>query len=128
MRILETVLYAEDLAAARAFYIDVLGLGEIAFDPERDLFMRLDASVLIVFKASKTRIADAGVPPHGTEGIGHLAFAATESEIEEWRAKLTEHGVAVIQEIHWKNGAHSIYFNDPAGNILEFATPNLWFK
>lgn len=126
MKILETVLYAEDLEAAKRFYVDILGLPVISFDPERNLFMRLEGSVLIVFRASRTLIKDSIVPPHGTTGPGHLAFAASREEIEIWRGKLAEHGIPIIEEIEWKNGAHSIYFHDPAGNILEFATPDLW--
>ena len=126
MRVLESVLYAEDLVAAREFYVGILGLEEIMFDPDRDLFLRCDRSVLIIFKASRTVIADSGVPGHGTVGAGHLAFASTEEGIETWRARLAENSVEIIDEIRWKNGAHSIYFRDPAGNILEFATPDLW--
>ncbi len=126
MHILESVLYAEDLEAAQDFYGGLLGLPVITFEASRHLFLRCKGSVLILFKASKTRIADAGVPAHGTEGAGHLAFSATREEIESWRHKLEATKVPIIDEIEWKNGAHSIYFQDPAGNILEFATPDLW--
>lgn len=126
MHVLESVLYAEDLDAAREFYENILGLPEISFDPERQLFLRCEGSVLILFKASKTRIADAAVPTHGTDGNGHLAFSASEEELHTWKACLTSNGVAIVKEIDWANGARSIYFNDPAGNVLEFATPNLW--
>jgi catechol 2,3-dioxygenase-like lactoylglutathione lyase family enzyme len=126
MRVLESILYAEDLIAAKQFYTGILGLEEISFDADRDLFMRCEGSVLIIFKASRTTIKDSIVPPHGTVGAGHLAFAATETEIETWRLKLEANQIEIIEEINWKNGDHSIYFKDPAGNILEFATPNLW--
>ena len=126
MHVLESVLYAEDLEAARAFYEDVLGLPEISFDPARDLFLRCDHSVLIIFKASKTKLGDAGIAAQGTVGAGHLAFSASFDELEAWKEKLTSAGVQIVDEISWQNGARSIYFKDPAGNILEFATPNLW--
>jgi catechol 2,3-dioxygenase-like lactoylglutathione lyase family enzyme len=126
MRILETVLYAEDLHAARAFYEGVLGLSVISFDETRSLFLRLDGSVLILFKSSRTVIPDSDVPPHGTVGCGHLAFRASRVELEKWRTTLEGQGIPVIKEIDWGNGAKSIYFTDPAGNVLEFATPDLW--
>ena len=126
MQVLESVLYAEDLEAARTFYVGLLGLPEISFDPARDLFLRCDNSVLILFKASKTRVGDAGVPTHGTVGNGHLAFSASEEELDAWKLRLSAAGIPVTKEISWKNGARSIYFNDPAGNVLEFATPSLW--
>ncbi len=128
MRILETILYAEDLVAAQRFYTDVLGLEVISFDPNRDLFLRLEDSVLILFKASKTIVNDAGVPPHGMTGIGHVAFRANADELESWKDKLEAVGVPIIQERTWGNGSRSIYFNDPAGNVLEFAEPHLWFR
>ena len=126
MKILETVLYAENLEECHEFYTRVLGLEVILFDPERDIFLKCDGGVLIIFRASKTVVADAGVPPHGTSGVGHMAFAATDQEIDEWKLKFLENGVEVIQEVTWKNGARSIYFRDPADNVLEFATPRLW--
>ncbi len=125
-RILETVLYADDLGAARSFYVDVLLLEEISFDATRDLFLMAEGSVLIIFKASRTKIPDSGVPPHGTEGVGHVAFSASADEVEAWMARLASHSIEIIKEINWKDGARSFYFNDPAGNVLEFATPDLW--
>jgi catechol 2,3-dioxygenase-like lactoylglutathione lyase family enzyme len=126
VHVLESVLYAEDILAAKQFYVEVLGLPEISCTPERHLFLRCEGSVLIVFKASKTRIPDAGIPAHGTDGAGHLAFSTSVEEIETWRVRLEGAGVPIVKEIHWPNGAHSIYFKDPAGNILEFATPDLY--
>ena len=126
MRILETVLYAEDLLAAREFYVDRLGLESISFDPERNLFLRCADGVLILFKASKTVIPDAAVPPHGTVGIGHMAFGVTREELEAWRGKLAAKEIPILQGMTWGNGANSIYFCDPAGNVLEFATVDLW--
>ena len=127
MRVLETVLYGEDLIAARDFYVNLLGLEPIVFNPDRHLFLKCQDSVLIIFRSSKTLIPDADVPPHGTTGAGHIAFEATRNEMEEWRLRLEAANVAIIKEIDWQNGAKSIYFNDPAGNVLEFVTRDLWF-
>ncbi|MEQ1822093.1 MAG: VOC family protein [Fimbriimonadaceae bacterium] len=122
MRILETIVYAENLAAAKDFYEKTLGLEVISYDQTRSLFLKLQDSVFIVFKASQTVVPDREVPAHGAAGVCHAAFGATEAELEEWKAR-----VEVIKEISWANGARSIYFLDPAGNVLEFATPKLWF-
>ena len=126
MRILETALYAEDLVAARKFYVGFLGLEEISFDADRDLFLKCEDSVLIIFKASRTKIADSFVPPHGTVGSGHVAFRATEVELADWKTRLEANEIEITKEIEWRNGGRSIYFDDPAGNVLEFATPSLW--
>ena len=66
-RIFETVLYAEDLAAAERFYRDAIGLEVI--------------------------------------GRGDLA---------------------VVFRCGWDEGGRSIYFRDPAGNVVELAPPTLW--
>ncbi|MEQ1932330.1 MAG: VOC family protein [Fimbriimonadaceae bacterium] len=126
MRILESVIYAENLAVARDFYANTLGLEVISYDETRSLFLRLEDSVFIVFKASQTIIPDRQVPAHGATGTCHAAFAAGDAEIENWKRRLTETGVEIIKEIEWQSGDKSIYFCDPAGNVLEFATPSLW--
>jgi catechol 2,3-dioxygenase-like lactoylglutathione lyase family enzyme len=48
-----------------------------------------------------------------------LAFCVAKSEVEAWRRHLDAAGVKVESEVSWPNGAHSIYFRDPAGNSLE---------
>jgi len=126
MRVCETCLYAEDLEAAYAFYVGLLGLKPAFEERERGLFLKCDDGMLIVFKASVTVVPDAIVPPHGTTGRGHMAFAATDAEIDEWKVRLADAGVPVTKEVQWENGARSIYFDDPAGNVLEFVTPRLW--
>jgi catechol 2,3-dioxygenase-like lactoylglutathione lyase family enzyme len=127
MRILETALYAEDLRAARQFYVERLGLEEVSFDPDRDLFLRVGDAMLIIFRASRTLIHDSGVPPHGSTGPGHMAFGVSREELDAWEARLGDLDVPIIEVVEWRNGAKSIYFKDPAGNILEFATTDLWF-
>jgi catechol-2,3-dioxygenase len=127
MRILESSLYAENLEECFSFYSEVLEIEVISFDPQRDLFLKLQDSVLIIFRASRTVQHDSIVPPHGCQGAGHIAFESTPEELERWKATLAEKGVPIIKKIDWQNGAKSIYFKDPAGNVLEFATRNLWF-
>jgi membrane-bound metal-dependent hydrolase YbcI (DUF457 family) len=55
-----------------------------------------------------------------------MAFRVARSELESWRQHFRKSGVAVESEVSWPNGAHSIYFRDPAGNSLELATPDMW--
>ena len=60
------------------------------------------------------------------EGEGHVCFRAPAAELEAWRARLTETGVAIEADFEWPKGGRSIYFRDPAGNCLEFAEPKIW--
>lgn len=129
-RVLETVLYADDLAAAEEFYRRALGLKPFAARADRQLFYRLGDQVLLIFRAETTAIPPAAgalpVPPHGAAGPGHVCFAASAEEIDRWRAHLTTQGVAIEADFHWPGGGRSIYFRDPAGNSLEFAEPRIW--
>lgn len=129
MKILETSLYAEDLEAVERFYTEVLGLAVFLKDPSRHVFFKLDAGMLLIFKASHTAhpAADELMLAHGAVGPGHVCFTAADLDaLDRWRERLTAAGVVITREITWRPGVQSIYFTDPAGNILEFATPTLW--
>ncbi len=122
----EAALYSTDLAAAENFYRHVLGLELISSMEGRGMSFRCGETVLLVFDPERTRIPDAGVPTHGASGEGHIAFVIGDSEIDPWRARLNEAGVAIEAEVAWPSGGRSIYFRDPAGNVVELAPPTLW--
>lgn len=124
--ILETCLYVDDLKAARRFYQDVLGLRFYSEVEGRHVFFKLENGMFLLFDPTSTRIADSDLPPHGTVGSGHAAFSVAAEELPAWRAQLAGAGVAIEVEHVWPNGAPSLYFRDPAGNVLELTTPSLW--
>jgi catechol 2,3-dioxygenase-like lactoylglutathione lyase family enzyme len=39
---------------------------------------------------------------------------------------LRKAGVSIEREVDWDEGGRSIYFRDPAGNVVELAPPTLW--
>jgi len=130
-RVLETVLYARDLAAIEDFYRRVLGLEPFSKADGRQVFYRLDGQMLLFFNPLLTTRPPADdaalpVPPHGAEGEGHVCFRAGPGEITDWRAHLEQQGIAIEADFEWPNGGRSIYFRDPAGNCLEFAEPRIW--
>ncbi len=128
--VLETVLYASDLAAAEDFYSDVLGLELYSRMPPRQLFYRCGNAMLLIFNPSVTELPPAStalpVPPHGSRGAGHVCFKASAQEIDRWHAHLVAKGIAIESDFAWPGGGRSIYFRDPAGNSLEFAEPKIW--
>jgi len=129
--ILESALYVTDPEAAEAFYRDVLGLELITKAEGRHAFFRCGEGVLLLFVAEATKVppgpdAKLPVPPHGSVGQGHLCFAATDEEIEDWRRRLQAKGVAIEADFTWPSGGRSIYLRDPSGNSLEFAEPRIW--
>ena len=130
VRILETSLYATDLDAAERFYGGVLGLERVTRAGDRHVFFRCGAAMLLVFNPAETCKPPADgalpVPSHGAQGPGHVAFAASAAELDRWRARLADAGVAIEADFAWPGGARSIYVRDPAGNSVELAEPSLW--
>jgi catechol 2,3-dioxygenase-like lactoylglutathione lyase family enzyme len=132
MRILETALYAANLAETAEFYEHVLGLERFAEVPGRHVFFRTEGQVLLLFNPAATRLPPAPdarlpVPSHGADGPGHVCFAAaSRAEIEGWVAHLANHGVAIETAFDWPQGGRSVYFRDPAGNSLEIAESRIW--
>jgi catechol 2,3-dioxygenase-like lactoylglutathione lyase family enzyme len=127
--ILETCLYASDLAAAERFYVDVLGLDVMARVAGRHVFFRLGRGVFLVFDPAATSVpAEHGtrVPTHGAHGPGHVAFAVADAALDGWRAHLARRGVVIEAEVAWPRGGRSLYVRDPAGNSVELATPAIW--
>lgn len=130
LSILETVLYAHDLAATEDFYRRVLGLEPFAVVPGRHVFYRCGNQMLLIFNPDATRHPPKPgalpVPPHGMEGQGHVCFRVSAEDLDEWRSKLTALGIEIESDFEWPKGGQSIYFRDPAGNCLEFAEARIW--
>ena len=129
--LLEAALYARDLLAAEAFYRGVIGLSVESSQPGRHVFFRCDRTMLLVFNPEQTsretiNIGRQSIPKHGTQNAGHIAFAIAATNLVAWREHLSKAGVLIETAIDWPQGGHSIYFRDPAGNSVEFATPSIW--
>lgn len=114
MIIREIKLLTSRLEALRSFYVDVLGFSLDRSD-ERSFTVDAGASKL-TFAACET----------GAEPYYHFAFNITESKIESAIAWLTGKGIVpsvvdqspVVYSESWQS--HSVYFGDPAGNVVEF--------
>jgi catechol 2,3-dioxygenase-like lactoylglutathione lyase family enzyme len=129
--VLETSLYVDNLEKAEQFYGRILGLPKIFSVPGRQLVFRCGAGVLLIFDPKQTQgeqmtVNGGAIPLHGTQGAGHMALRIAKEQLGACREHLRSNSVAIESEISWPNGAHSIYFRDPAGNSLEFATPDIW--
>jgi catechol 2,3-dioxygenase-like lactoylglutathione lyase family enzyme len=127
-RVLETCIYANDLAAAETFYSQVLGLTAFSRVEGRHVFFRCGPAVFLIFNPARTVVAEGAIaaPVHGAQGAGHVAFAMAPDQIDAWREHLTQHSVEIETEITWPSGGYSLYFRDPAGNSVELATPQTW--
>ena len=128
--VVETALYVDDLARARAFYEGVLGLAPLFADGRLCAFDVGGRSVLLLFRrgeSAQTMVMPGGtIPPHDGHGPLHMAFAVSAEDLPAWEERLQECGIAVEGRTNWAKGGQSVYFRDPDGHLLEFATPGLW--
>jgi catechol 2,3-dioxygenase-like lactoylglutathione lyase family enzyme len=87
-------------------------------------------SVLLLFRrgaSADTMVLPGGtIPPHDGQGPLHMAFAVAAEELGPWEDVLRERGIPVEGRTAWAKGGRSVYFRDPDGHLLEFATPGLW--
>lgn len=126
--VLETCLYHEagDDEDVERFYTDVLGL-EIVSRWPGGRALRLGAGVLLLFERGELAERDSPISAHGTSGPGHACLLAdAPTEYERWRGWLEARGVAITHEHSWREGVRSLYFSDPAGNLLEIAERDIW--
>ena len=108
------VLNTPEPAAMRTFFRDTLGLSTQLPDAE-----------FLEAQAGATRLVFRKGPPDW-EGIYHFAFNIPENRFQDARQWLKARvpllpgsdGGEVFHFEAWN--AHAVYFNDPAGNILEF--------
>jgi catechol 2,3-dioxygenase-like lactoylglutathione lyase family enzyme len=132
-RILETALYVEDIGRSVDFYQRVLGFGVLSKSGEPERLAALDVGgvhILLLFKTGGTAndviIPGGKIPGFDGRGNGHVAFPIAREELGAWEKRLAEQGIASESAVKWERGGQSIYFRDPDGNLLEFATPGVW--
>jgi catechol 2,3-dioxygenase-like lactoylglutathione lyase family enzyme len=124
--IIETAIYVDDLDKAEAFYKAVLGLPVLARERGRHVFFQVGGrNVLLAFLPDATLKGDP-LPAHGAKGPGHFALGVEAVTLDAWRQKLRENGVVIEKEVDWPAGGQSVYFRDPAGNLVELVTPGIW--
>jgi len=128
--VLETALYVDDMARARAFYETALGLAPMFTDDRLTAYPVGGRSALLLFRRGATletvTLPGGTIPPHDGAGPLHCALAVAAADLPAWETRLAAHGVAVEGRTHWPRGSVSIYFRDPDGHLLELATPGLW--
>ncbi len=125
--ILETsVYYPHDLREETLdLYERVLGLRRVAAWGDGTA-LRCGPGVLLLFDRALLAERDEPIADHGSEGPGHVCLVALPGEFERWRERLGEAGVDLVHEEEWPGGGRSLYFRDPAGNLVEIADRDIW--
>lgn len=125
IKIKETCLYIKDLQRAYNFYHLLLKFPVINYVHDKHLFLRAGSSVLLCFNPEDSALKSSP-PAHFAKGKLHLAFEVSRSDYKNARKLLEVAGVEIIDEVVWKNGSSSFYFEDPDGNVLEIVPEGIW--
>lgn len=128
-KIIETCIYSPDLEEMKNFYINYLGLEFVSEEKGRSVFLKAGKSMLLIFNPLNTlNHIKKLFPIHGAitpPSIIHFALEIQKEDYEKWKDKLQNNKIDIEKEIELKS-SRSIYFRDPAGNLVEFITNNAW--
>lgn len=125
IKIKETCLYINDLEVAKSFYGEKLELPIIHYAPGEHIFFRVGSSVLLCFNPESSKLKKSP-PAHYGGGHQHFAFEVNTKKYDEAKKKIENMGIPIIDQVIWKNGQESFYFNDPEGNVLEIVPQEIW--
>lgn len=126
-RIIETCIYSTNLRDMKQFYQDILDLELVSEEPYDHVFFKVGKSMLLIFDPNKTM--NKKNVRHGTStppGIIHLAFEINKVDYKTIKDEILDKKIDIKKEVNWSNGALSLYFNDPTGNLVEIVTDDYW--
>jgi catechol 2,3-dioxygenase-like lactoylglutathione lyase family enzyme len=128
-RVLETVLYCDNLAKSAAFYQTLLSVEPMLTGDRLVALEAGEGTVLLLFQRGNSGPLDTEgglVPGHDGGGPVHLAFAIDADAIIEWEARLAQLGIPIESRVRWERGGQSLYFRDLENRSVELATPGIW--
>ena len=130
-KIVETCVYSSELEKMKNFYINSIGLEFVSEESGRHVFLKAGRSMLLIFNpVSTTNKSGSIFPPHGAStppAIIHFALEIEKEDYKDLKDTLIRNGIRIEKELTWRNETlKSIYFRDPAGNLVEFITKGSW--
>ena len=136
-KIVETCIYSPDLVKMKDFYINTLGLEFVSEEKDRHVFLKAGQSMLLIFNPNKTHATgNTGngsntnqLPVHGAfapPSVIHFALEIEKQNYDSAKHMLSEKNIKIEKELTWEKGTNSIYFRDPAGNLVEIITQGSW--
>ena len=114
-KVIETCIYSSNLESMKKFYVEI--------------FLKAGKSMLLIFDPSRTSVNNDGLPIHGAmtpPSSIHFAMEIEEQEYQPCKKHLGGNGVAIQKEVNWDGKTKSLYFRDPAGNLVELITSGGW--
>lgn len=125
-KIVETCIYSPDLVAMKRFYSGIIGLEVVQEEEGKFVFLKAGKSMLLIFNPERTSPTNDELPPHGAAGQIHFAIEIEKIDYPSWKERLTINGIPIEKEVEWKPESRSLYFRDPAGDLVELITPGEW--
>jgi catechol-2,3-dioxygenase len=128
-KVVETCIYSSDLKSMKKFYVGILGLSIIREEGDKLIFLKAGKSMLLIFDPLRTSINNDKLPTHGAmtpPSSIHLAMEIEEQEYQPCKELLARNGITIEKEVIWNSKTKSLYFRDPAGNLVELITPGGW--
>jgi len=124
--IIETALYVQDLQQSVEFYQRVFGFATLHASERLTALRVTPGQTLLIIKrgtSAEPSVMTFGViPPSDGAGQQHLAFGIGPEQLDGWRDRLQQYGVAVESALDWPEGGHSLYFRDPDSHCIEIKT------
>jgi catechol 2,3-dioxygenase-like lactoylglutathione lyase family enzyme len=119
-RIDHLVLTVDDVRRTIAFYVDVLGMTETTFGPDRKALM-FGSSKINLHQRGREFEPKAATPTPGSADLCLIADDALEVVV----AHLAAMGIAIEEGPVQRTGAQgpitSVYIRDPDGNLIELS-------
>ena len=108
------VFHVKDLARARKFYVDFLGM-EVDHERDWQCFLKCGNQGIALFEV------DDGAKVHGGSEVNHMALRLKTGDLERVRRTLSEAGI----KFHGRAGdPDCVYFQDPDGHRLQLLSPD----
>ena len=107
------VLHVKDLARAKKFYVDFLGMS-VEHERSWQLFLKCGSQGVALFEA------DDGEKIHGGSEMNHMALRLKSGDYEKVKALLEAEGIKVNGR---RGDPRCIYFSDPDGHRLQLLAP-----
>jgi len=121
------VLLVDDMAAAQAFYTEVIGCTVDRALPEYGMLqLRAGAALIDLVEYTSTEGAWAKPEVAGGRNMDHVALATGPWDPDALRAHLAAHRIEIVEEgtrYGAKGHGYSVYVKDPAGNTVEIKGP-----
>ena len=130
-KVVETCIYSSELEKMKNFYIYSIGLQLVSEEAGRHVFLKAGKSMLLIFNPDSTKNKNQTTfPSHGAltpPASVHFALEIEKEDYEDAKNMLIKNKIDIEKEVSWGNAeTNSIYFRDPAFNLVEFITRGNW--